>query len=134
MVEYPPTLTPATPAGPTFTEVLPDGGGGAIRWTPADPSDPPAAGDLPPAGLLRIDQRRASCHYTVTEFPTGWDGRAFHLAKPDGESGTDPEAGSYDVFVGRNPADRTCQCKGFERWGRCKHVLACRALIENGWV
>ena len=140
MVEYPPPLTPATSARPrTFTEVLPATRScphAAIRWTPADPSDPsdlPAGGELPPAGTLAIDQTRASVRYAVTEFPTGWDGRAFHFAKAGGEPGTDPTADSYDVFVGRNPADRQCQCKGFLRRGDCKHALAARALVADGW-
>src|SRR5690349_4690923 len=98
MVEYPPVIAPATSADPpALTEVLPDGLG-AIRWTPADPSDPPAAGDLPHAGLLRIDNRRSSAFYTVTEFANGWDGRSFHFEKLD--AGTDPEETGYDVFVG----------------------------------
>jgi len=122
----------------TLTEVLPasKSGPAAIRWTPADPDDPlaPQVGTLPAAGTLVIDQKRASVTYLVTEYPSGWDGRAFHFEKPAGEAGTDAENESYDVFVGRNPADRLCQCKGFTRWGNCKHVDAARALISNGWL
>ncbi len=70
----------------------------------------------------------------MTELPCGWDGRAFRLIKPEGEPGTDAEADGYEVFVHRGGQDHRCCCKGFERWGSCKHVLAALALIANGWV
>jgi hypothetical protein len=37
----------------------------------------------------------------------------------------------YHVRVG-DPADSTCECLGFLRWGRCKHVAGLRALIRLG--
>lgn len=63
-----------------------------------------------------------------------WDGSndAVHVrwAKVDG--GTDPEAEDYDVFLvcGRPGLD-TCECKGWYRWNKCKHLDASRALQER---
>ena len=127
-----PAVLPPVNVGVTLTEVLPDGLG-AIRFTPADPDDPPAAGDLPAAGTLRIDNKRSSTTYTLTEFGNGWDGRSFHFEKVD--AGTDKEESNYDVFVGRNGSDFLCTCRGHTFHGcRCKHILSAQALIENGWV
>ncbi|VTR94853.1 e3 ubiquitin-protein ligase zswim2 : [Gemmata massiliana] len=37
----------------------------------------------------------------------------------------------YHVRVGA-PEDRSCECLGFLRWGRCKHVAGLAALIKKG--
>lgn len=37
----------------------------------------------------------------------------------------------YHVRVGK-PDDCSCECLGFLRWGRCKHVAGLRALIKEG--
>lgn len=113
---------------PTFSELLPATAShkhNGVRWTP----------DLqrPGCGALAIHTGRTVCAYAVTEFPTPWEGRAFHLAKPAGEPGTDPESDGYDVFCGRG-GRAECDCKGFERWGNCKHAEGVRALLENGWL
>jgi hypothetical protein len=76
--------------------------------------------------VLLIAKGRAQDLYTVNEFPTGWDGRAFQLTKDDG-IGT-----VYDVFVSRNGQDDRCDCTGNLQHGRCKHVDSLRALIEAG--
>jgi hypothetical protein len=112
----------------TLTEVLPatrSNPHAAIRWTP---------GEFQGCGTLEIQNTRSVCRYILTELPTGWDGRAFKLLKPLGESGTDISEDAYHVFCGRNGQDRQCDCKGFSRHGHCKHVEAARALIANGWV
>lgn len=117
-------LLPATKSSPNA----------AFDWTPADPDAPVAPGELPAAGTVRIKCKRAYCCYVVTEFPCGWDGRAFGLGKADGDTGTDREESGYDVFIGRNGQDKLCGCKGFTRHGHCKHVATVEALIANGWL
>jgi hypothetical protein len=37
----------------------------------------------------------------------------------------------YHVRVGV-PEDTSCECMGFLRWGRCKHVASLAALIRKG--
>jgi hypothetical protein len=37
----------------------------------------------------------------------------------------------YHVRVGA-PEDTSCECLGFLRWGRCKHVAGLAALIKQG--
>lgn len=115
---------------PIYTEVLPERKASkksAIRWEPIECPECPQT-----AGVLSIDTDHASARYVVSEFPTGWDGRGFLLAKLTG--GTDTTRESYSCFVARNGQDEQCECKGFTRHGTCKHVDAVRALIGNGWL
>jgi hypothetical protein len=63
--------------------------------------------------------------YSVSEFPTGWDGRAFRLAKDENET-------AYNVFLARNSQDNLCDCIGFESRGCCKHVDSLRHLLHQG--
>jgi hypothetical protein len=112
----------------TLTEVLPaqkSSPHNAINWTPADSG---------PGGFLTIHSARKSTDYLVVEFPTSWEGRAFHFAKVT--KGTDPTAESYDTFIcyrsqGR---DSHCSCKGFMAHRTCKHIDSANALIDNGWL
>ena len=112
----------------TFIELLPaqkSSPHSAIHWTP---------NALGTSGLLVVHTARASVTYTVTEFSTPWEGRAFHLVKQS--EGTDPTCDSYDVFCHRAGQDNQCSCAGFA-YGRgkpCKHILACQALISNRWT
>jgi hypothetical protein len=57
------------------------------------------------------------------------DARAFRLTKflTNQRPG---EPAEYDVAVG--PGVGSCECKGFCRHGRCKHLDAINALIERG--
>jgi hypothetical protein len=96
----------------------------AIRWTLH-----PASAGCTCEGLLEIHCCRGSKAYTVTEFSTTWDGRAFTLTKADGDE-------SYNVFVGRDWSAYQCDCAGF-CYGRdkpCRHVLAMVAVLANGWL
>ncbi len=72
--------------------------------------------------------------YAVEEIPTGIDGRAFRLHRhPDAIADEGPDADRcYGVLVHRNGQDHLCDCKGFARTGRCKHIEALRGLIDDG--
>src|SRR5262245_52861189 len=110
---------------PAFVEALParkSSKHSGIKWEPTGPA----------AGVLTIDTDRARVVYAVAEFATDWAGRAFHLAKLT--SGTDREAEAYDVFVCDSGRDHRCDCRGFTRFGHCKHLDACLTLIENRWL
>jgi hypothetical protein len=112
----------------TFVEVLgtsKSDPGMAIHWTPAR---------VPGAGVVEIQQRRASTKYAIAELLTGWDGHGFRFFKVEAESGTDKTEDAYDVFCARNGQDTRCDCKGFERWGSCKHLWTVQVLIENDWL
>ena len=45
------------------------------------------------------------------------------------EKAGEPEA-AYAVNL--NGAASTCECRGFLRWGHCKHVAGLQALIRQG--
>ena len=64
--------------------------------------------------------------YDVSEFPTPWDGRAFHLRGGDGTS--------LDTFVCRQMRDDHCDCADFACGNRCRHVGALRYLMEAGEI
>lgn len=76
-------------------------------------------------------------HYTLKEIPST-DGRAFLLIR-DEEAvwrercrGLAPTT-QYGVEIGRNGRD-LCECRGFERFGYCKHVDAMRQMVVTGAV
>jgi hypothetical protein len=57
------------------------------------------------------------------------DDLAYSLRKCDPAfDGTDPETEVYAV----NLTLSTCECRGWLRWGACKHLAGCREAYEEG--
>lgn len=75
-------------------------------------------------GVFRISKGSQTQHYAVCEIPCEIGGRGFAVHRLG--MGT-----LYHVRVGR-PEDCECECLGWLRWGRCKHVSALLALIKRG--
>ena len=75
-------------------------------------------------GVFGITAAGRSQFYVVVEVPCEIGGRGFAVHR----LGQGP---LYHVRVGR-PEDCSCECLGFLRWGRCKHVQGLRALIQQG--
>jgi hypothetical protein len=75
-------------------------------------------------GVFRITAGGRSQFYTLREIPCEIGGRGFAVHRLG--MGT-----VYHVRVGA-PADCECECLGFLRWGRCKHVLGLRELVRQG--
>lgn len=89
-----------------------------------------AAGYACDAVLVVEEEGRDTETYTLTEEPTDWDGRAWRCHKFGAPA-------AYDVFLARNGQDDACDCAGGTYHGgrtRCRHVLAVRAALENGWL
>jgi hypothetical protein len=114
---------------PTFTELL-----------PVTKSDPHLGviftpGITPGTGELTIQGSRSYVRYAVADTPTPWHGTAARFVKLT--EGTDREAEAYDVFCAA-PGSRdhdSCECRGFLRFGHCKHVSALRCIaVENRWL
>ena len=75
-------------------------------------------------GVLSVRVGRLTTFYTLHEIPCAIGGRGFAVHKLGlGEL--------YHVRVGE-PADSSCECLGFLRHGRCRHVLGLLALIRRG--
>ena len=113
--------------GPTtFEEVLPattSSQHNGIRYTPGGAR----------SGYLLIDTDRSRSAYLVDEVPTRWRGRAFRFRCLGG--GSDKDATGYDVFLSLDPAQpHLCDCKGYQRYHRCKHTSATEAIVNNGWI
>lgn len=58
------------------------------------------------------------------KFEKIWDGRDFVL--------DDDEDKIRFVNIDDETGDNTCECKGFLRWGKCRHIQASLKLIESG--
>lgn len=71
-------------------------------------------------GLLVITEGKASESYRLTAHRSecGRHVVGYRLAKKNGES--------YDV----QPQEDACECMGYLRWGRCKHLAAVAKLLE----
>lgn len=93
-------------------------------------------GGRPVLGVMELltvmsAKRTLACRYVVSEVATGWDGRAFHLRKADGDDGSDEDCRELDVFVARNAQDHRCECKGYLRHSRCKHLDSLKVLLAH---
>lgn len=82
---------------------------------------------------LVIEQGRKSSYFWLEYVPVAWDDDedGYHLQKWQSVPGTDPEADEYYVRfpVGEPPS---CECKGWLRHGRCKHIRALAELRAAG--
>jgi hypothetical protein len=82
-------------------------------------------------GVLSIDAAgKPTDRYAVTRFPCDLAGAGYRCVKTT--AGTDPEADAYDVFLSDRGDRDTCDCRGFLRWGHCRHVDGLRAVIDLG--
>lgn len=73
--------------------------------------------------LLRIiDSQGKEGVYIVETFDADW-GNGYRLVKTTGNE-------SYDVNT--DPKHGACECLGFLRWGRCKHLSGLRAMEKAG--
>lgn len=82
---------------------------------------PPAADGV---GLLCITAARRAVYYVFHELRCEIGGRGFAIHR----------LGLANLYHTRVAAGRdcSCECLGFLRHGRCKHVLGLTALIEHG--
>ena len=110
----------------TFTATLPATNASPVNAVGFDQTGPGR-------GTAIVDQKRAIGEYAITEFRAD-GGRGFRFAKLEG--GTDKPATGYTVFLAADQSWEfdSCECKGSLRHGRCKHVEAARAILENGWA
>jgi hypothetical protein len=69
--------------------------------------------------------------YLFWPVPCDWHGFSYRVEK----LGTDPSDGPYTVFLDAErglEGQHSCECRGFLRWGRCRHVGALVALHQGG--
>ena len=75
-------------------------------------------------GVFRIADGKKTQFYAVREIRCEIGGRGFAVHRLG--MGT-----LYHVRVGR-PVDCECECLGWLRWGKCKHVAGLLALVKRG--
>jgi hypothetical protein len=90
-----------------------------IRPTPANP-----------VGMVEVTEGKKTDHYTVQRIAADY-GLAFTVKKMVPDARTLDEALSnepYHVNLDRQTGRHSCECKGWERWQRCRHVSGLLAL------
>jgi hypothetical protein len=75
-------------------------------------------------------RKGSSASYLVDELECD-GGRGFQLTKVEG--GSDPEEAGYACFLANTGYD-SCDCKGFTRWGKCKHLDCVRDMVSNNTI
>jgi hypothetical protein len=77
-------------------------------------------------GLLALTANRKTAFYVFKEIPNQIGGRGFVMHR----LGLGPV---YHVRVGA-PAECSCECLGFYRHGKCKHIQGLLALVGHGLI
>ena len=72
-------------------------------------------------GVFCVTAGDESAFYTIREIPCEIGGRGFTVHRLG-------LGNLYHVRVG-TPEECSCECKGFLRWGHCRHILGLLALI-----
>src|SRR5690349_14964619 len=80
-------------------------------------------------GVVRIRVGAEEADYLLTELAADF-GRGFKVEKMAAEN--DAEEGVYHVNVDAAAGRRSCECRGFCRWARCKHADGLAALVAAG--
>lgn len=75
-------------------------------------------------GLIEVEEGKDRDLYAVKKLPSDF-GFAFEVAKHGGDT-------PYHVCI--NAMHSTCECKGFVRWGKCRHVDGLTALTKAGKI
>jgi hypothetical protein len=78
-------------------------------------------------GVLCITTGKKPSQYAFKEISCDIGGRGFAIHAL-GIGGV-----LYHVRIG-DGTDVTCECMGFLRHGRCKHIMSLRALMENDQI
>jgi hypothetical protein len=75
-------------------------------------------------GIFAITARRLATTYVFREIPCDIGGRGFAVHRLG-------LGNLYHVRIG-TPRDCHCECLGYLRHGRCKHILGLTALVGHG--
>jgi hypothetical protein len=78
------------------------------------------------AGVLCVSDRKRTTFYAFREIACEIGGRGFAVHKLG-------LGMLYHVRIG-TPEECSCECMGFLRHGKCRHILALLTLVEQGLV
>src|SRR5262245_58431047 len=73
--------------------------------------------------VVSLTVGKETAEYFVWPVPSAW-GKAFKVEKL--------AANAEVYFVNLDGAQSTCECKGFCRWGHCKHRDGLQVLVDKG--
>jgi hypothetical protein len=99
--------------------------GRGFSWLPSDTR----AGEGALTVCCLAGKKSVTTTYGVTELATPL-GRGFRLERLT----ADPAAEPYDVLIAGPGGHDSCDCRGFQRHGHCKHRDSVAALVEAGAV
>ncbi len=77
-------------------------------------------------GIFAIAEKSQTQYYVFKEIPCDIGGRGFVVHRMG-------LANVYDVRIG-TAAESSCECLGFLRHGKCKHIQGLAALIGHGML
>ncbi len=101
-------------------------------------SSPLASLSQPRGGLraLVLGDSRSGTGYWLEELRPAYriNGRCFRLTKFASTPGSDPEGTVYDLIICpvHGHGSHQCDCRGWLRWGHCRHVNALLSLVLAG--
>jgi hypothetical protein len=81
--------------------------------------------------VLEITVGRDVAFYSVSRQRSDW-GQAFRFVKQGQVEPLEDGSGWHDCVL--DGEDSICSCKGFTRWGHCKHLWASEVIVRRGWL
>jgi hypothetical protein len=70
--------------------------------------------------------------YRIDRLTCELGGHAFRLLRIETPR-PETDSGIYDLHLAED-GQASCECKGYLRWHKCKHVDACRVLVTLGRI
>jgi hypothetical protein len=83
--------------------------------------------------ILTLHVAGKETDYFIRPVPSNF-GEAFELTKLEIVDDGPAERGEVYHVLFEDEHNHTCECKGFLRWGHCKHVDSLKALRERGKI
>ncbi|HEY2908670.1 MAG TPA: hypothetical protein VGI99_00400 [Gemmataceae bacterium] len=97
----------------------------AVHYTPTGPD----------RGTAIIDQtgKGKIAEYAIVEFHAD-GGRGFRISNRAGGADAYAVFLPFEELADSGMAFESCDCRGFERFGHCKHIAAIRAIVDRGLI
>jgi hypothetical protein len=81
---------------------------------------------------LQITVGKETSLYTVQPLPSDLGGRAAFFVKQGAVEPLEDGTGHYHVLA--HGDESSCECRGWLRWGHCRHLWSLEVAIKRGWL